>query len=111
MAWFKWRVCVRMHDQQPAGVARPLEPAEAHYALGSLLMAKRQPDRAVHALETAVQLAPYAIPYRLNLAAAYGSLDRMGEAKRELDAIDRLQPGLPQVAELRSVLARQGKRP
>ncbi len=91
-------------------VRRDPGDAEAHYALGSLHMARRQPDQAVSALETAVQLAPYAIPYRLNLAAAYGALDRMGEAKRELDAIDRLQPGLPQVAELRNVLARQGKR-
>ena len=91
-------------------VRRDPGDSEAHYALGSLLMAKRQPDRAVHALETAVQLAPYAIPYRLNLAAAYGALDRANEARQELDAIDRLQPGLPQVAEMRSVLARQGRR-
>jgi hypothetical protein len=71
-------------------------------------MARRQPDRAVRSLETAVQLVPRAIPFRLNLAAAYASLNRGGEARRELDAIDRLQPGLPQVAELRAALARRG---
>jgi hypothetical protein len=60
-------------------------------------------------LETAVQLSPLTITYRLSLAAAYAALERYSEATRELDLIDRLQPGLPQVGELQAVMARQRK--
>jgi tetratricopeptide (TPR) repeat protein len=104
--------------QQPEDAVLALEEAvrqdagdaEAHYALGSLLLGQRQPERAVGPLETAVQLAPYALAYRLNLAACYGALGRETEAKRELDMVDRIQPGLPQVAELRATLARGGRK-
>ena len=78
--------------------------AEAQYTLGSLYLQRRQPERALPLLETAVQLAPVAIPFRLGLASCYALLNRVPEATRELDLIDRLQPGLPQVAELRSIL-------
>jgi tetratricopeptide (TPR) repeat protein len=78
--------------------------AEAHYTLGSLYLQRRQPERALPLLETAVQLAPAAIPFRLGLASCYAVLNRIPEATREVDLIDRLQPGLPQVAELRSIL-------
>ena len=44
---------------------------------------------------------------RWHLATAYAALDRRREATRELDTIDKLQPGLPQVAELRAILARK----
>src|SRR5262249_55556151 len=105
--------------QQPEDAIIALEEAirrdpgdsEAHYALGSLFLAHGQPQRALGLLETAVQLAPLTIPYRLQLAACYGELGRLAEARRELDVIDRVQPGLPQVAELRAILARQGKKP
>jgi hypothetical protein len=54
-----------------------------------------------------VELEPLAVSFRLNLATAYAALDRRREATRELDTIDKLQPGLPQVAELRAILARK----
>lgn len=92
------------------GVRRDPGDADAQYALGSLWLSREQPQRALESLETAVQLSPLAIPYRLSLAAAYGALERYTEATRELDLIDRLQPGLPQVAELRAAMARQRKK-
>lgn len=91
------------------GVRRDPGDADAQYALGSLLLSRTQPQQAVAPLETAVQLSPLTITYRLNLAAAYAALERYSEATRELDLIDRLQPGLPQVGELRAVMARQRK--
>jgi tetratricopeptide (TPR) repeat protein len=104
--------------QQPEDAVIALEEAirrdpgdsEAHFALGSLFLARNQPARALGPLETAVQLAPLAITYRLHLAACYGELGRRAEARRELDLIERVQPGLPQVAELRAMLAQQEKR-
>ncbi len=83
--------------------------ADAHYALGTLYLERNEPQRALPQLENAVQLEPLAVPYRLALAAAYIALDRRREATRELDLIERLQPHLPQVAELRAMLARQKK--
>jgi tetratricopeptide (TPR) repeat protein len=90
-------------------VKRDPGDAAAHYALGAVLLSRRQPDRALSDLETAVQLAPIALPYRVALASCYAALDRVGEATRELDTVDKLQPGLPQVAELRTQLARRKK--
>ncbi|MBF6592505.1 MAG: tetratricopeptide repeat protein, partial [Ktedonobacterales bacterium] len=84
--------------------------ADAAYALGSLLLSRRQPREALALLETAVQLEPFAVPYRLSLAGAYAALERQREAERELDLIDRLAPGLPQVTELRAILARAKKK-
>lgn len=78
--------------------------AEAHYTLGSLYLKRKQPERALPLMETAVQLSPVSISFRLGLASCYALLNRLPEATRELDLIDRLQPGLPQVAELRSIL-------
>src|SRR5262249_25569413 len=105
--------------QQPDDAVIALEEAigrdpgdsEAHFALGSLFLTRNQPERALGPLETAVQLVPLAISHRLHLAACYGELGRVVEARRELDFIERVQPGLPQVAELRAMLGRQGKRP
>lgn len=91
------------------GVRRDPGDADAQYALGSLMLTRTQPQQAVAPLETAVQLSPLAITYRLSLAAAYAALERYTEATHELDLIDRLQPGLPQVGELRAVMARQRK--
>jgi tetratricopeptide (TPR) repeat protein len=84
--------------------------ADAHYTLGAMLMDRKRYEDALSHFITAVQLAPLALQARLSLAACYGILGQRAEANRELDAIDRLQPGLPQVAELRSQLAGQGKR-
>jgi len=88
-------------------ITRDPGDAEAHHALGSLLLARQEPQRALVELENAVQLEPFAVPFRLTLAACYIALDRPREATRELDLIDRLQPHLPQAAELRAILARQ----
>ena len=89
-----------------------LDPADAdaHYTLGAMLMDRNRHEDAVSHFVTAVQLAPLALQARLSLAAAYGVLGQRGDAMRELDAIDRIQPGLPQVAELRSRLAELQKR-
>jgi tetratricopeptide (TPR) repeat protein len=84
--------------------------ADASYALGSLLLSRSQPQQALPLLETAVQLEPLAVPYRLSLAGAYAALERRREAERELNLVDRLAPGLPQVAELRGILARSRKK-
>ena len=81
--------------------------AEARYLLGSLYLSQRKPQDALLHLESAVELEPLAVSFRLNLATAYAALDRRREATQELDTIDRLQPGLPQVAELRAILARK----
>lgn len=92
-------------------VRRDPGDAEAHYTLGSLYLKRREPERALSLMETAVQLAPTAIPFRLGLASCYTLLDRSHEATRELDLIDKLQPGLPQVAELRSILKGSERKP
>jgi tetratricopeptide (TPR) repeat protein len=88
-----------------------LDPADAdaHYTLGAMLMDRKRYQDALPHFVTAVQLAPFALQARLSLAASYGMLDQIPQATRELDAIDRIQPGLPQVAELRSYLAGQRK--
>ncbi len=88
------------------------DPADdaAHYMLGSLYLSRGKPQEAAPLLEKAVQLQSSAIPYRLNLAACYANLGRTQEASRQLDEIDRMQPGLPQVAELRAALAQQKKK-
>ncbi|MEO7001766.1 MAG: tetratricopeptide repeat protein [Ktedonobacterales bacterium] len=83
----------------------------AFYTLGSLFLSHREPERARPLLETAVQIEPLSIQYHLSLAACYAALDRGREASRELDRIDQLQPGLPQVAELRTIIARQAQNP
>jgi hypothetical protein len=54
-----------------------------------------------------VQIEPLAVSFRLGLAANLIALNRTRDATRELDMIDRLQPNLPQVQELRAILARQ----
>jgi tetratricopeptide (TPR) repeat protein len=81
--------------------------AEARYALGTLYLSRGQIAAAVPELETAVQHAPLNIPIRLALASAYAAAGRVAEARRDLDLIERLQPGLPQVAELRARLAKR----
>lgn len=84
--------------------------AEARYALGSLHLSQGKPAAAVTELETAAQHVPFSVPIRLALASAYTAAGRHPEARRELDFIDRVQPGLPQVAELRARLARHAKK-
>ena len=80
--------------------------ADAHYTLGTLYLERKQYDRAVHEIESAVQLAPLTLQYRLALASGYALQGSLDEATRELDFIDQIQPGLPQTAELRTMLAR-----
>src|SRR5262249_52691086 len=88
-------------------IRRNAQDATAHYALGSLLLGREEDAAALPHLEAAVQLGPLAVWFRLALAACLTALERTRDATRELDLIDRLQPNLPQVRELRAILARQ----
>ncbi len=89
------------------GIRSNAEDATAHYALGSMLLGRKEDDAALSHLEVAVQIEPLAVSFRLGLAANLIALNRTRDATRELDMIDRLQPNLPQVQELRAILARQ----
>ncbi|HEU5349211.1 MAG TPA: hypothetical protein VFU63_11430 [Ktedonobacterales bacterium] len=88
-------------------IQRDAGDATAHYALGSLLLGRKDDSAALPHLEAAVQIEPLAVSFRLALAANLVALERTRDATRELDLIDRLQPNLPQVRELRAILARQ----
>lgn len=88
-------------------IRRDAEDATAHYALGSLLLGRKEDDAALPHLEAAVRIEPLAVSFRLGLATALVAMGRTRDATRELDLIDRLQPNLPQVRELRTLLARQ----
>ncbi|MFI5272848.1 MAG: tetratricopeptide repeat protein, partial [Ktedonobacterales bacterium] len=83
--------------------------AEARYALGTLYLSRGQLASAITELETAAQHASFNIPIRLALGTAYVAAGRQPEARRELDFIERVQPGLPQVAQLRARLAKPRK--
>ncbi|HEY7781771.1 MAG TPA: tetratricopeptide repeat protein [Ktedonobacterales bacterium] len=91
-------------------VRRDPTNAEAHYALGTQYLHVRAIAQALPHLEEAARIAPLAVPIRLSLAGAYAALERWREAERELDGVDDLQPGLPQVSELRALVARLKKR-
>jgi tetratricopeptide (TPR) repeat protein len=82
----------------------------AYYTLGSLYMSRKEPDKALHYLEMASQMEPTSLQYRYAVATCYIALERVREATRELDIIDKVAPGLPQVAELRALLARISKK-
>ncbi|HEX5440274.1 MAG TPA: hypothetical protein VFW76_05280, partial [Ktedonobacterales bacterium] len=88
-------------------IQRNAEDATAHYALGSLLLSRKDDDAALPHLEAAVRIEPLAVTFRLGLATGLVAVGRTRDANRELDLIDRLQPDLPQVRELRAILARQ----
>lgn len=79
----------------------------ARYALGTLFLSQNKPSDALPLLETAVEIDPLAVPIRLSLAACYQALRRTSDATKELDILDRIQPDLPQVAEMRAYLASQ----
>jgi tetratricopeptide (TPR) repeat protein len=83
--------------------------AEAHYTLGTIYMSRRQPDNAIPHIESAVQLAPGSLAFRVGLAVAYVAGGRRHEANRELEILEAVAPGLPQVAELRRVIAGAGR--
>jgi tetratricopeptide (TPR) repeat protein len=82
----------------------------AYYTLGSLYMSRKEPEKALHYLEMASQMEPSSLQYRYAVATCYIALERVREATRELDILDKVAPGLPQVAELRAVLARISKK-
>jgi tetratricopeptide (TPR) repeat protein len=84
--------------------------AEAHYTLGTIYLSRRDPAQALPELEAAVRLLPISPAIRVALATCYIALERWRDAERELDFVDEIQPGMPQVAELRSRLARLKKR-
>jgi tetratricopeptide (TPR) repeat protein len=84
--------------------------AEAHYTLGTIYMSRRQPENALPHIESAVQLAPGNLAFRIGLAMAYVAVGRRQEATREIELIESVAPGLPQIADLRRVLADAGKK-
>ncbi|HEX5158875.1 MAG TPA: hypothetical protein VFW17_16815 [Ktedonobacterales bacterium] len=88
-------------------IQRNSEDATAHYALGSLLLSRKSDDAALPHLEASVRIEPLAVTFRIGLATGLVAVGRTRDANRELDLIDRLQPDLPQVRELRAILARQ----
>lgn len=68
--------------------------AAAHYALGRLLLAEKQTDRAVSELQTAAKLAPQSPEIRFTLAQAYERAGRKAEAARaraEFLRLDKLR--------------------
>lgn len=85
--------------QDPADV-------EARMTLGSLLLGTKQYEAGVGELEEAARLAPQHIGVRVMLAAGYIEQQRWREAERELNFVDEVRPGLPQVADLRTRMAR-----
>jgi tetratricopeptide (TPR) repeat protein len=85
------------------------QDAQAHYTLGSLYLERNEPEKAVPELERAAEMAPLQMAARLGLASGYALLRRWKDAERELDFVDRMRPGLPQVADLRSQIAKLQK--
>ena len=82
----------------------------AQYTLGTLYMSRNEPERALRYLEMASQMEPASLQYRVAVAACYVALERVREATRELDTLDKVAPGLPQTSELRARLARITKK-
>jgi tetratricopeptide (TPR) repeat protein len=70
-----------------------LEPtnAEAHHALGRVLLAKDEIEQSIRELETAKKLAPNSATIRSHLAIAYGRAGRTQEAKAEANAFKLLE--------------------
>lgn len=81
----------------------------AHYTLGTLYMSRRDFARALPLLETAGHLNPDSVQTRLALATCYLALQRLQEGAQEIAMLERMAPGLPQVAELKATLARLRK--
>ncbi len=79
--------------------------AEARYTLGTIYLDRREPARALPELEAAARLSPTSPAIRVGLAASYAALERRRDAERELDFVDEIRPGMPQVAEMRARLA------
>jgi tetratricopeptide (TPR) repeat protein len=82
----------------------------ARYTLGTLYLSRRDYEKARPLLEMASQLDPSSLQYRLALATDYVALERVHEATREIEILDKFAPGLPQVAELKAQLARLKKK-
>lgn len=82
----------------------------ARYTLGTLYLSRRDYEKARPLLEMASQLDPSSLQYRLALATDYVALERVREATREIEILDKFAPGLPQVAELKAQLARLKKK-
>lgn len=81
------------------------QDAQAHYTLGSLYMDRSEPHKAVVEFEAAAELAPLQLAARVALAACYATLQRWKDSERELDFIEKLAPGMPQVTDLRTRIA------
>jgi tetratricopeptide (TPR) repeat protein len=105
-----------LHQHEDALVAfqeavrqEPGDP-DAHYALGSVYLQRQEYTLALPELEQAAQLAPFVLSIRINLAACYIALERWRDAERELDFLDEARPGMPQVAELRTIMAKEKRK-
>ena len=70
---------------------------------------RREVARALPLLETAGHLNPDSVQTRLALATCYPALQRLQEGAQEIAMLERMAPGLPQVAELKATLARLRK--
>ncbi|HEX5571059.1 MAG TPA: tetratricopeptide repeat protein, partial [Ktedonobacterales bacterium] len=82
----------------------------ARYTLGTLYYSRHEYEKARPLLEMASQLEPSSLQYRVALAACYVALERVREATREIEILDKFAPNLPQVAELKAQLARLKKK-
>lgn len=82
----------------------------AHYALGSIFLARRDYARARPLLEMASQLEPSALQYRVALASCYIAMSEVGEATRQVTILEKVAPHLPQVGELKAQVARMKKK-
>jgi Flp pilus assembly protein TadD len=84
--------------------------AYSHYLLARVLAEQRQPDSAVHELESAIKLRPrYAEAY-LSLGNIYKSLNREEEALKAFTKAAELAPGNPAAEyQLGSALLRNGQ--
>lgn len=91
-------------------IRRDRDDDSAQYTLGTLYMARKEPQKALRHLEMASQMEPTSLQYRVAVAACYVALEKVREATRELDTLDKVAPGLPQTSELRARLARVVKK-
>ena len=75
--------------------AARLSPQDARIAnaYGRALLGIGSRDRALHQFERAARLASGVVAYRLDFARALGDAGRRGEAAREYQAVNALEPG------------------
>ncbi len=90
-------VCLRGLQRHPTHV-------EAHFELGQIYEERNERELALDEWAIVRQLAPDHLPSRLAAVALYLEEGRYGEARRELQAAERLTPGDARLAGLRDRL-------